>query len=130
MRGPQRWILVGTLLALGTFAIHGCGGDDNKNPVAPPGGGGLGTPDVLISITGINGSNSYSPNPANVTVGQLVAWKNNDNMTHTAAGSGFNSGNLSAGEQSDTIRINTAGDLDYICNIHPTTMSGTLHVTP
>lgn len=131
MKSPHRWVLLGSLLVLGAFAIHGCGGDDKKNPVAPPGGG-QGTPDVLITITGQSGSNSYSPNPAAVTAGQLVAWRNSDNMVHTAtqSGGGFNTGDLANGEQSDTIRITTVGNLNYICNRHPTTMSGTLNVSP
>jgi len=128
MKSPQRWILVGTLLVLGAFAIHGCGGDDKKNPVTPPTGA-----DVTITITGISGANSYSPSPANVTVDQTVAWRNNDTMAHTATqtgGGGFNTGSIAAGATSTPITITTAGNLDYDCGLHPGQMSGILQVTP
>ncbi len=109
------------LIMMVALALFGCdSGDEAPNPTA----------DVTINILGQNGANSYSPNPANVTVGQTVAWHNSDSMTHTATqnGGGFNSGNLGAGATSAPIRISTAGDLAYHCTLHPT-MTGTLHVT-
>ncbi|HYR69129.1 MAG TPA: hypothetical protein VER77_04555 [Candidatus Dormibacteraeota bacterium] len=127
MKSLHRWIMVGLLVALGALTMYGCK-DKNKNPVAPGGGA-----DVTITITGQNGASSYSPSPANVTVGQTVAWKNSGGMTHTATQTGvvggFNTGNIANGATSAPITINTAGDLNYECNIHPS-MTGILHVTP
>jgi plastocyanin len=126
MKRPHRLVLLGSLLVLGAFA--GCGGDDNKkNPVAPPTAA-----DVTINITGQNGASSYSPNPANVTVGQTVAWKNIDNMTHTSTANAgaWNTGSLGAGSTSTPITMNTQGSFDYHCGLHPTTMTGTLTVNP
>ena len=125
MKSPHRWILVGSLVVLGALAMYGCK-DKRKNPVTP-----APVADVMITIVGRNGSNSYSPNPANVTAGQTVAWVNSGGMTHTAtqSGGGFNTGNLANGATSAPITINTTGDLAYECNIHPD-MTGTLHVTP
>jgi len=112
---------------IATLAFAGC--KDNKNPVAPPGGGGA---DVTINIVGNLGTSSYSPNPVTVTVGQKVAWKNTDTMTHTATadGASFNTGNLAAGATSAAITMGTAGTFPYHCAIHPTTMTGTITVNP
>lgn len=134
MKSPHRWVSLGVCLGLGALLSLGCNSKD-KNPMNPGGGGGggLGTPNVLVTITGIMGSNSYSPNPANVTVGQLVAWKNSGGTTHSATqdgGSGFDTGHIANGAQSDTIRFNTAGDFPYHCSIHGSSMTGTVHVTP
>jgi plastocyanin len=87
--------------------------------------------DVTITIVAMDGVNSFSPNPANVAVGQTVAWHNAQGTTHTATqdGGGFDTGNIANGATSTPIPISTAGDLAYHCSIHPT-MVGTLHVSP
>lgn len=128
MKAIVRLSLIGALLVLANFALPGCG-DDENNPVNPPPGGGA---DVVINIVGQLGSNSYSPNPATVTVGQTVSWKNNDSMQHTATANGgeFDTGTLNPGQTSAPDSMNTAGSFPYICSIHPTTMSGTLVVNP
>ncbi len=125
MKITHRWILVGSLVVLGALAIYGCK-DKKKNPMTP-----VPVADVMITITGQNGSSSYSPSPANVTAGQTVAWINSGGMTHTATqtGGGFNTGNIANGATSSPITISTTGDLNYECNIHPS-MTGILHVTP
>ena len=114
-----QYLLTFSLLLV--FAALGCN-DSSTNPPA--------TADVVINIVAENGANSFSPNPANVTVGQTVAWHNIAGTTHTATqnGGGFNTGNIANGSTSSPIKMNTAGDLGYHCSIHPT-MVGTLHVT-
>jgi len=125
MKSPQRWILVGTLLVLGAFAIHGCG-DDEKNPVTPPTGA-----DVTIDIVADMGSTAYGAAPTTITSGQTVSWRNTRGTNHTATqtGGGFNTGTIAPGATSIPIAISTTGDLAYECNFHPT-MTGTLHVDP
>ena len=111
------------LILLVIFTASGCGDDDDdgSSPAA----------DVTINIVANNGSNSYSPNPANVTVGQTVSWHNVEGTTHTATqnSAGFDTGNIGNGATSAPITITSAGDLGYHCTLHPT-MLGTLHVTP
>jgi plastocyanin len=119
--------------AAGLAAAVACGGSgysSNPTPVATPtpGGGGGGTADVTITINSMNGANSFSPNPAAVKVGQKVAWRNADSITHTATGNGFDTGGVGGGATSAPITITTAGNLDYHCSIHPS-MVGTLSVT-
>jgi plastocyanin len=117
-------IIAGGLLA-------GCGGSSYSAPTAPGGGSsGGGTASVTITILGMNGGQSFSPNPGSVKVGQTVAWKNNDAITHTAtADSGsFDTGAIPPGGTSNPITMSTAGTFGYHCSIHPT-MTGTLTVT-
>jgi len=100
-----------------------------SNPAGPGG-----TADVTISIVGIAGANSYSPNPDTVSVGQTVAWHNIDGITHTATsntGGIFNTGNLSGGSSSSPVTMMNAGSFPYHCAIHgAASMSGTLVVVP
>ena len=115
-------LLVSLALGLGLTALS-CKG--KSNPVNPGGA------DVTINIAGQLGSNSYSPNPDTVRVGQKVAWHNANGTTHTATANGgqFNTSNVSPGGNSGAIQMNTAGTFSYQCNIHPT-MTGTLVVKP
>jgi len=88
------------------------------------------TADVTITIVGMNGAQSFSPNPATVRVGQTVAWRNADSVTHTATASGvFDTGSIGRNATSAPITMRTAGSVAYLCAIHPS-MTGTLNVTP
>jgi plastocyanin len=121
-----------TAAALTALLLIGCGGSSSNTPVSPtPGGGGGASADVTITITGMNGGQSFSPNPATARVGQTVAWKNADSVTHTATANGgaFNTGNIAAGATSSPVMMSTAGSFDYHCALHPS-MVGTLTVTP
>jgi plastocyanin len=115
------------ILALTTILglILGCGGKD-KNPVNPGGG----AADVTIDIVGQNGSNSYSPNPDTVNVGQTVAWHNSDATAHTATSTStnaFGTGTLAPGATSVKVALNTPGTINYHCTIH-SGMTGTIVV--
>jgi plastocyanin len=108
----------------------GGGGGGVTNPPPPSGGGGTGgTPDVIVTIVAENGSMSFSPNPANVTRGQRVAWRNSAGQTHTATenNGAFDTGNINSGGQSAAIEMGTAGTFSYHCAIHPS-MVGTVNV--
>jgi plastocyanin len=85
--------------------------------------------DVTINIQGNNGAQSFSPNPSTMRVGQRVAWRNADSITHNAtqdAGS-FQTGNISPGATSAPVTMSTAGTFPYRCTIHPG-MVGTITV--
>lgn len=85
---------------------------------------------VVITINGMQGSTSYSPNPGSVAAGQTVAWKNADSISHTATqdGGGFDTGAIAPGATSKAITMSTAGTMNYHCSFHPS-MVGTLTVT-
>jgi plastocyanin len=116
--------LAGIVLFFLALSFAGC--SDNSNPSSPSGA----TPDVVITIMGNSGGMSYSPASATAKVGQTVAWKNNDSITHTATddNGAFNTGNIAAGATSNPIAMMTAGTSAYHCTIHPT-MTGTLTVS-
>ena len=102
---------------------------DDGTPVPTPADSGA---DVTITIVGMFGTLSYSPNPATVRVGQTVAWANEDSAEHTATADGgsFDTGLLAPGEASSPIVMAVAGSFPYHCEIHGSTMVGTLNVIP
>jgi plastocyanin len=83
---------------------------------------------VTINVVGINGAQSFSPNPATLPAGQMVVWHNVDSITHRVVlnDGSLDSGNLNPGASSlpMTINVPAAGD-PYHCSIHPV-MVGTL----
>ena len=128
-RLPRLALTLAVLLAFGAVAA-GCGGDDD-NPSSPNGGS---TPaDVVITIPSGSitaGAAAFTPNPATVKLGQTVSWKNNDNMTHNAVGSGF-SVSVGAGGTSTPVTITgSTGNRAYTCTLAGHVMTGTLTVEP
>jgi plastocyanin len=124
--------LRGILAVLALGGAVACGGSSygsNPTPMPTPTPAPGASADVTITIRGMQGSNSYSPNPGTVKAGQTVAWHNADSTAHTATGAGFDTGPIAGGSTSAPIRFSTAGTLDYHCSIHPT-MVGSLTVTP
>ena len=115
-----------TMLVALAFSTLTC--KKSSNPVGPGGGG---TADVTIQIVANNGSNSFSPNPDTVTVGQKVAWQNTHSQTHTstADGGAWDTGLIAPNATSAPIAMITAGSFPYHCTPHPT-MVATLVVKP
>jgi len=112
-----------SLLAV-TLALAGtaCG---SSSPSAPT----TSSADVTINMVGNLGSQSFSPNPTAMRVGQTVAWKNADSITHDVAQDAgrFSTPTVSAGTTSAPITMGTAGTFTYHCTIHPG-MVGTITV--
>jgi plastocyanin len=112
-----------SLLAV-TLALVGaaCG---SSSPSAPT----TTSADVTISMVGNLGSQSFSPNPTTMRVGQTVAWRNADSITHDVAQDAgrFSTPTVSAGTTSAPITMSTAGTFTYHCTIHPG-MVGTITV--
>jgi LPXTG-motif cell wall-anchored protein len=61
---------------------------------------------------------SFGPSAITVHVGDTVTWSNQGPSSHTATGSGFNTGILKKG-QSGSHTFSSAGTFSYICSIHP-----------
>ncbi len=124
-RTARAGLLLAVLAAVALpFASCGGGGGGGgvTNPPPPSGGGGGGgTANVIITIIAENGNMSFSPNPATVTRGQTVAWRNSAGTAHTATqnGGAFDTGNINGGAQSGALTMNTAGSFAYHCAIHP-----------
>ena len=122
----RRKVTLAAALLIATVALLyqvACGG--SSTPTAPNGGGGGGNASVIITIVGMNGNQSFSPNPASVGSGQTVAWKNADSIAHHVVqdGGGFDTGDLAPGATSAAISI-PAGAISYHCSIHPTMVGG------
>jgi plastocyanin len=104
----------------------GCGNSSSPTmPTPPPGGGGGAS--TTITIVANNGSQSFSPNPASVPVGQTVAWRNADSITHhiVADDGSFDEGATPPGTTGAAITVGS-GAIPYHCTIHPS-MIGTIN---
>jgi plastocyanin len=136
----MRLLTASVIVAL-SLSAWGCGSDSDTGPVSPtptpapaPAPAPTPTPTpppggtVTINVVGINGAQSFSPNPATLPAGQTVVWHNIDSITHRVVlnDGSFDTGNLNPGASSQpmTINIPSGGD-PYHCSIHPV-MVGTL----
>ena len=84
---------------------------------------------TLVKIVANAGSNSFSPNPVEVKVGETVTWINDDSGRHTVTSKDgvFNSELMGRG-QSFSYTFDKAGEYPYSCSPHPN-MVGTVVVT-
>jgi len=119
----RAFMTAGAAIALG-LGIWGCGGSSYSSgtsnpasPTPPPGGSGV----VTINVVAINGAQSFSPNPATLPSGQMVVWRNVDNITHHVVlnDRSVDTGDLGPGVSSQPTAIGGAGDGQYHCSIHP-----------
>ena len=137
-------VFAATVMVVFTLSAWGCGSSTNTsgNPVTPtptptpaPAPSPTPTPTptptpstVTINVVGINGAQSFSPNPATLPAGQTVVWHNIDSITHRVVlnDGSLDTGNLNPGASSQPMTINVAAAGDpYHCSIHPV-MVGTL----
>jgi plastocyanin len=71
---------------------------------------------------------SFSPATVRIRAGQTVTWRNPTQLTHTATGSGFDSGNVAPGG-SWSHKFTKAGTYAYVCVPHQAAgMRGTVVV--
>src|SRR5215212_2702421 len=84
---------------------------------------------TLVKIVANAGSNSFSPNPVEVKVGETVTWINDDSGRHTVTSKDgtFDSGVMGKG-QSFSFTFDKSGQYPYFCSPHPG-MVGTVVVT-
>lgn len=117
-------------VVLSLTLLAGCnGGSSYSSPTSPTPMPVTPSPGATsISIVGMSGSQSYSPNPANAKVGQSVQWRNMDTTLHhiVADNGAFDTGDIASG-YSGTAMVAQPGSYPYHCSIHPT-MVGTLNV--
>ena len=80
---------------------------------------------VIIDVVAVNGSLSFSPNPATIPAGQMVIWHNVDTITHRVVLDDLvnDTGNLARGAFSAPTLIGGTGA--YHCAVHPV-MVGTI----
>lgn len=96
----------------------GYGGNSTSTPTtpSPPGASNV----VTITITGVKGALSFSPNPAVCATGQTVVWKNADSITHRVVidDLGVNTGDLAPGATSQPMALGNVSKA-YHCSLHP-----------
>ena len=119
--------------AMLVFAAGGCSGSGGAGSSGP----GLPTPTsntppngaITVTITGQSGALSFTPNPAPITQGSFVVWRNMDNAVHHIVmnDGSFDSGDIGPGGMSGAMRLSSSGG-NYHCTIHPTTMWGSINV--
>jgi plastocyanin len=80
---------------------------------APPDGA------VVINVVGINGVQSFSPNPGTVPADRTVVWHNVDTITHRVVfdDGEVDTGNIAPGAFSAPKTL--VGPGPYHCSIHP-----------
>ena len=113
-----RLVLVSTLMML-TFA---CGGY-SSSPAAPsptPPAGGTSSPVTIPRGAESLANRAYSPDDANIAVGETVTWTNTDSVAHTSTSDAgaWNSGTVSPGGRF-SFTFQNAGTFPYHCTIHP-----------
>jgi plastocyanin len=131
----MRVIVASVLVAL-SLCVGGCSSSNDavENPMAP-------TPPptstpapapappssvVTIDVVGVNGAQSFSPNPATLPAGQMVVWRNVDSITHRVVlnNGSVDTGNLAPGVSSQPKSLNAGGDGGYFCSLHPSMVGG------
>lgn len=118
-------------IAAALFAVNcgssGGGTSNTASPTAPTtGGGGGGQTTVTISITGQGGRLAFNPNPATVSAGQLVVFKNNDTVVHHIVldDGTLQTADIAPGATSPAVAMGTSGSQSYHCAIHPGMVGG------
>ena len=112
------------------FVAASCGGGGGSTPTAPsnpatPGGGGT-SQTVTITITGQGGKLAFNPNPATVSPGQTVVFKNNDTVAHHVMldDGTAQTPDIAPGATSAPVAMGLSGSKSYHCTIHPGMVGG------
>jgi plastocyanin len=104
-----------------------CGGGGGGSPVAPPPASGGSSSIVTITITGVNGALSFSPNPASCASGQMVVFRNADVVAHRVImdDRSLDTGDIAPGASTAPLPLGAVSKA-YHCSIHPN-MVGSLN---
>jgi plastocyanin len=123
--------VIAMLAAAGVCLSSSCGGGggtpSGPSPGPPTGGG---TTTVTITITGVRGAQSFSPNPGTCNPGQMVIWRNADVVTHRVRldDLSVDTGDIAPGASSQPMPLGNVSKA-YHCPIHPN-MVGSLNAAP
>ena len=102
------------------LVLSACGGDSDDGSAAaqddgPP-------PAATVALRPV----TFEPAKVTVQAGETVQWKWGGGVQHDVEGEGFKSKVQSKGTFSHT--FDEPGTYDFVCNVHPTTMKGTVTV--
>ena len=123
-------IIAGAIVA--TYVISGnmnMGVEGSGNSIQQPTATSIPSNSTVVRIVANAGSNSFSPNPVEVKIGETITWINDDSGRHTVTSKDgvFDSGMMGKG-QSFSFTFDKAGEYPYFCEPHPN-MVGTVVVT-
>lgn len=121
----MRRLVKAAAVAATILGVSACGGYGASSPSDPTGSSAPPAGAIVINVVGFNGAQSFSPNPASVPAGQLVAWHNVDTIAHRVVlnDGELDSGNIAPGAFSAAMSLVAPGP--YHCSIHPP-MVGTI----
>jgi plastocyanin len=123
-----RWVS-GAIFLLAAWGCSGGGSVANGPGMPTPTSNSAPNGAATVTIMGQNGALSFTPNPAPITQGALVVWRNADSTVHRIVmnDGSFDSGDIGPGGTSATMRLSSSGG-NYHCTIHPTMMFGSINV--
>src|SRR5262249_26182841 len=81
-------------LAAIVLGICACGGYSSASPMTPTNPPSPPVDAITINIVGMNGAQSFSPNPSTVPLGKPVVWHNLDSVAHRVV---FDDGEVDTG---------------------------------
>jgi plastocyanin len=112
-----------------SLALSACGGG-YTTPTDPSGQPTIPADAVTITIVGVAGVQSFSPNPATVPAGRTIVWHNVDTITHRVVldNGQLDTGNIAPGGYSGPTTL--VAPLGYHCSIHPVMVGRLAAVTP
>lgn len=115
----RTWLLGICGLAIilgGAFLVGSWGSSDTGNGSAPANAV---APAVASAVTQVSMRNlQFYPVTIQVKSGEVVEWKNDDLVPHTATSASFDSGTIVSG-QSWRHTFTDAGNFSYVCTFHP-----------
>ena len=114
----RRFLATAGLAAM-VLGVSACGGDGSSSPMTPNNTPTPPADAITINIVGINGAQSFSPNPSTVPFGKRVVWHNLDTVTHRVVldDDELDTGNIAPGGFSAPTGLVAPGP--YHCSIHP-----------
>jgi plastocyanin len=138
---PARTTAVrGVLAGLGALAISApglaCGDDDDDAGSAGTGADAEATATTAPADATATGGEpvaveafdfGFNPNAAMVEPGETVSWENTGETAHNVKGKGFFSDGMNPGDAFEH-EFTKPGVYDYLCTLHPDTMTGTVIV--
>ena len=113
--------LLASLLLVASLGLAACSDPDDGG-----GGGGPADNGPPADATVELKPTTFEPAEVTVKVGETVAWKWGGGVQHDVEGDGFKSKIQSKGEFRHTFE--EAGSFEFVCNVHPTTMKGSVTV--